>query len=276
VTAAPRRLLLLGHPVAHSLSPVFQNAALRALGSDLRYEALDVPPERFAETFRTLALDGAAGNVTVPYKAAAAEACNQIMPLARRVGAVNTFWTVGGRLVGDNTDVGGFHAAARALLGAEPRELRVALLGAGGAAAAVLAAVAEWPASTVAVWNRSPDRAVRLAAAFAGVATAAEFLATAVRGADLVVNATTVGMRDDDVPFHPAILARRAAVLDLVYRPGETAWVRLARARGLRAADGLTMLVEQGALAFERWLGVPPDRAAMWAALRRTAAGASR
>jgi shikimate dehydrogenase len=276
VTAAPRRLLLLGHPVAHSLSPVFQNAALRALGSDLRYEALDVPPERFAETFRTLALDGAAGNVTVPYKAAAAEACNQIMPLARRVGAVNTFWTVGGRLVGDNTDVGGFHAAARALLGAEPRELRVALLGAGGAAAAVLAAVAEWPASTVAVWNRSPDRAVRLAAAFAGVATAAEFLATAVRGADLVVNATTVGMRDDDVPFHPAILARRAAVLDLVYRPGETAWVRLARARGLRAADGLTMLVEQGALAFERWLGVAPDRAAMWAALRRTAAGASR
>jgi shikimate dehydrogenase len=276
VTAAPRRLLLLGHPVAHSLSPVFQNAALRALGSDLRYEALDVPPERFAETFRTLALDGAAGNVTVPYKAAAAEACDQIMPLARRVGAVNTFWTVGGRLVGDNTDVGGFHAAARALLGAEPRELRVALLGAGGAAAAVLAAVAEWPASTVAVWNRSPDRAVRLAAAFAGVATAAEFLATAVRGADLVVNATTVGMRDDDVPFHPAILARRAAVLDLVYRPGETAWVRLARARGLRAADGLTMLVEQGALAFERWLGVPPDRAAMWAALRRTAAGASR
>ena len=275
MTAAPRRLLLLGHPVAHSLSPVFQNAALRALGSDLRYEALDVPPERFAETFRTLALDGAAGNVTVPYKAAAAEACNQIMPLARRVGAVNTFWTVGGRLVGDNTDVGGFHAAARALLGAEPRELRVALLGAGGAAAAVLAAVAEWPASTVAVWNRSPDRAVRLAAAFAGVATAAEFLATAVRGADLVVNATTVGMRDDDVPFHPAILARRAAVLDLVYRPGETAWVRLARARGLRAADGLTMLVEQGALAFERWLGVPPDRAAMWAALRRTAAGAS-
>jgi shikimate dehydrogenase len=276
VTAAPRRLLLLGHPVAHSLSPVFQNAALRALGSDLRYEALDVPPERFAETFRTLALDGAAGNVTVPYKAAAAEACNQIMPLARRVGAVNTFWTVGGRLVGDNTDVGGFHAAARALLGAEPRELRVALLGAGGAAAAVLAAVAEWPASTVAVWNRSPERAVRLAAAFAGVATAAEFLATAVRGADLVVNATTVGMRDDEVPFHPAILARRAAVLDLVYRPGETAWVRLARARGLRAADGLTMLVEQGALAFERWLGVPPDRAAMWAALRRTAAGASR
>lgn len=276
MTAAPRRLLLLGHPVAHSLSPVFQNAALRALDSDLRYEALDVPPERFAETFRTLALDGAAGNVTVPYKAAAAEACDQIMPLARRVGAVNTFWTVGGRLVGDNTDVGGFHAAARALLGAEPRELRVALLGAGGAAAAVLAAVAEWPASTVAVWNRSPDRAVRLAAAYPGVATAAEFLATAVRGADLVVNATTVGMRDDDVPFHPAILARRAAVLDLVYRPGETAWVRLARARGLRAADGLTMLVEQGALAFERWLGVPPDRAAMWAALRRTAAGASR
>jgi len=268
VTPAPRRLLLLGHPVAHSLSPLFQNAALRAAGLPLRYEALDVPPERFRETLRALAREGAAGNVTVPHKGAAAAACDRLTPLAARVGAVNTFWTEADALVGDNTDVGGFDAAARALLEREPGALRVALLGAGGAAAAVLAAVERWTAASVAVWNRSPARAARLAAAYPGVATPEEFLARAVRGADLVVNATTVGLDGDEVPFHPAILGRGTAVLDLVYRRGETAWVRLARARGLRAADGLTMLVEQGALAFERWTGVAPDRAAMWAAVR--------
>ena len=264
---APRRLLLLGHPVAHSLSPAFQNAALRSAGSTLRYEAVDVPPADLERTFRALATEGAAGNVTVPHKLDAARLCDRLTPLAARAGAVNTFWTDGGALVGDNTDVGGFDAAVRALLEREPGPLRVALLGAGGAAAAVLTAVERWPGASAVVWNRTPERAAVLARAFPGTATAAEFIAEAVRGADLVVNSTTVGLRTDDVPFHPAILARGTAVLDLVYRPGETPWVRLARARGLRAGDGLAMLVEQGALAFERWFGVAPDREAMWAAV---------
>ena len=125
-----------------------------------------------------------------------------------------------------------------------------------------------WPGSAAVVWNRTHARAEALARSYAGTATTAASIAEAVRGADLVVNSTTVGLAPDDIPFHPAILGRHTAVLDLVYRPGETTWVRLARARGLRSGDGLTMLVEQGALAFERWLGVPPDRAAMWAAVR--------
>jgi shikimate dehydrogenase len=183
---------------------------------------------------------------------------------------VNTFWVdEGGAIVGDNTDVHGFDSAVRELLGEAPANLRVALLGAGGAAAAALAAADRWPGCVVAVWNRTAARAQALAARFAGLAHAQESLVDVIRGADLVVNATSVGLDGQGIPVDPALLPRRAAVVDLVYRPGETAWVRLARSRGMLACDGLPMLVEQGALAFERWLGVPPDRTAMWEAVRR-------
>jgi len=270
VVAPPSRLVLLGHPVAHSLSPTFQNAALRSLGSPLVYEALDVPPGAFADVFRALGSRGAAGNVTVPHKTSAAELCDRLTPLAERVGAVNTFWVEAGAVVGDNTDVHGFDAAVRELLGRGPANMRVALIGAGGAAAAVLAAADRWPGCVVSVWNRTGARARALAERFTGVAHAEEFLAGAIRQADLVVNATSVGLDGHGIPVNPALLRRRAAVMDLVYRPGETPWVRLARARGMRASDGLPMLVEQGALAFERWFGIAPDRSAMWEAVRQT------
>jgi shikimate dehydrogenase len=117
------------------------------------------------------------------------------------------------------------------------------------------------------VLNRTLERADVLCARFPTIAerSDAERLA---READLVVNATSVGLRDDELPISPDRLRKDAALLDLVYRPGETAWVRAARESGRRAADGLTMLVEQGALAFERWFGVAPNREAMWAAVR--------
>jgi shikimate dehydrogenase len=269
VTATPGRLVLLGHPVAHSLSPAFQNAALRSAGIPLTYEALDVGPASFSAEFRALAGERAAGNVTIPHKEAAARLCDRLTPLAERVGAVNTFWTDdAGALVGDNTDVGGFDAAIRELLGRAPENARVALVGAGGGAAAVLAAVERWPGCRAGVWSRTYGRAEALARRFEEVARAEEFLAGAIREADIVVNATPIGLHSDDIPMNPALLRRRAAVVDLVYRRGETPWVRLARGRGLLAIDGLPMLVEQGALAFERWTGTPPDRAAMWDAVR--------
>ena len=269
MTGRPSRLVLLGHPVAHSLSPAFQNAALRSAGIPLVYEAMDVPPPAFADTLRGLVRQGAAGNVTIPHKEEAARACEVLEPLAARAGAVNTFWRGdAGGIVGDNTDVGGFEAAVRALLRRRPANLRVALVGAGGSAAAVLAAVERWPGCYAAVWGRDAERARILAGRFAPVAHAEAVLAQAIRQADLVVNATPVGMTDDAMPFDPAVLARTAAVVDLVYRKGETALVHAARRRKLAACDGLTMLVEQGALAFERWFGEAPDREAMWAAVR--------
>ena len=264
----PTRLVLLGAPVSHSLSPLFQNAALDAAGIPLRYETLHVEPERFAERFAELAASGAAGNVTIPHKEAAAAACDDLTPLARRVGAVNTFWREGGRTMGDNTDVGGFQALASSLLGDEPGGRRVLLLGAGGAAAAVLAAVAGWPASELRVHARTPERARALASRLDVRCEIAADAPDAAAWADVVVNATPAGLRDDDAdPVPVEWLAADAVVLDLVARRGETAWVRRARQRGLRAASGLPMLVEQGALAFERWFGRAPDRAAMWRAV---------
>jgi shikimate dehydrogenase len=256
--------VLLGHPVAHSLSPRFQNAALERAGIDARYEALDVTPSELPAVLRQLIADGTAGNVTIPHKAAVFTACARRTPIADQVGAVNAFWIEDGQLIGDNTDVGGFAHAVATLRGPVPS--RIAMLGAGGAAAAVLAAASAWPGARASIWARTPAHAHALAARFADVATASHTLDDALAGAELVVNATPIGLDGTSLPMDVARLPRGADVIDLVYRPGETAWVRAARARGHRAADGLTMLVEQGALAFERWFGFPPDRAAMWAA----------
>lgn len=264
----PGRLVLLGHPVAHSLSPRFQNAALRAAGIPLVYEALDVAPDALASTFAELEEQHAAGNVTIPHKEAVSSLCTRRTPLAERCGAVNTFWHEGGALIGDNTDVGGVDAIALALLGAARPTARVALLGAGGSAAAVLAAAERWGSASVRLYNRGMERARALASRFGASVQVVESMDEALDGATLVVNATPIGLRDDAFPVGIERIPAGAAVFDLVYRTGETPWVRAARDAGHRAADGEGMLVEQGALSFERWFGIEPDRNAMWSALR--------
>ena len=264
----PGRLVLLGHPVAHSLSPVFQGAALAAAGIPLQYEALDVAPSELASMVGLLADARAAGNVTGPHKEAIYAWCARRTPLAERVGAVNTFWTEDGALVGDNTDVGGFTFAVSHLLGRKPEGLRIGVLGAGGAAAAVCAAVEQWPDSRVAIHSRTPERAVQLVARFSAVARAVESEMHVIDDTDLLVNATPLGLDGALMPIAPGMVPPRTAVLDLTYRRGRTPFVKACRARGLRADDGLPMLIEQGALAFERWFGVPPDREAMWRSVR--------
>ncbi|MBI3566792.1 MAG: shikimate dehydrogenase [Gemmatimonadetes bacterium] len=266
----PGRLVILGHPVAHALSPAFQNAALHAAGIPIEYEAVDVRPEELTTLTNLLREAHAAGNVTVPHKEAFARLCTRLTPVADRAGAVNTFWTEeDGALVGDNTDVGGFDAAARAAFGPPKPKSVVALLGAGGAAAGVLAAIERWNDATVRIAARSAPRAQALADRYPRFVTIAPDVESAVRGADLVVNASPVGLHGDDLPVDPALLGPHADVFDLTYRRSETPWVLACRARGLRAADGLAMVVEQGALAFERWFGQRPDRKAMWSAVRR-------
>jgi shikimate dehydrogenase len=267
VIARPGRLVLLGHPVTQSVSPRFHNAALRAAGIPLRYEAVDVAPEQLDDVLAALAQQNAAGNVTIPHKEAVASRCTRLTELAARCGAVNTFWHENGALVGDNTDVGGLDMVVGALLRNAAHGVRVALVGAGGSAAAVLCAAEGWPKARVKVYNRHMARAEQLVARFPLIASTAASLEEALHDATLVVNATPIGMRDDEHPVPIAALPRDAAVFDLVYRAHETAWVRAAREAGHRAADGEGMLVEQGALAFERWFGVPPDRNAMWKAM---------
>jgi shikimate dehydrogenase len=267
----PGRLVLLGHPLGHTLSPVFQNAALVAAGLPLTYEPLDVPRSVLDETLVELRRDRAAGNVTAPYKESIMLACDRLSETARSVGAVNTFWVaVDGALVGDNTDVGGFTNAVVALLGSIPAGATVALLGAGGAAKAVLHAMKGWQDARVRLYSRTKTRAEDLVKKHAIPIDVCRSAEQAAEHATLVINATPVGLRDDTVPVDLHAVPSGAAVLDLAYRLGETAFVRDARARGHTAADGLTMLVEQGALAFELWFWQAPDRAAMWEALRPT------
>lgn len=263
----PGRLVLLGHPVAHSLSPAFQNAALRSAGIPLLYEALDVLPSQLRTIASLLHEANGAGNVTVPHKEEFAALCQQHSPVAARVGAVNTFWTDDGRLTGDNTDVGGFEAAVQLHFGSVPEHAQVAVLGSGGAAAAVLAAVERWEGATARLFARSGERAAALAKRFSRVATTVRRVDDAMEGATLVVNATPVGLDGAAFPLEPSRIPAGADVFDLAYRRGETPWVHACRARGLRAADGREMLVEQGALSFERWFGRMADRAVMRAAL---------
>ena len=259
----PKRLVLVGRSLGHSLSPIFQNAALRHATLPLRYETLDIPASALDDALQELATQDAAGNVTVPHKQAVFSRCDRMMEPAVRAGAVNTFWFERGELIGDNTDVAGFDAAARQLLQHTAAGLTIGLLGAGGAAGAVLTAIEGWPDCRVLVSNRTAERAAALCARFSSFAQPSDAEAVA-READLVVNATTIGLRDNDFPIDPARLRPTAMALDIVYRRGETPWVHAVRARGLRAMDGLVMLIEQGAAAFERWFGFPPDRDVMW------------
>ena len=262
----PTRLVLLGFPLAHTLSPALHGAALASAGRAIRYEAVSVTPDALHAVLDALFAEGAAGNVTLPHKPAVAARCARRTPEAERAGAVNTFWREGDALVGHNTDVGGFDASARALLDDAVDDVAVAVIGAGGAAAGVLTAVERWPRATVRLWSRTHDRAAALSDRFG--AEVVRTLDDALAEASLVVNATPMGLRDDDEhPVDPDRLRAGAAVLDLVYRRGETPWVHAVRARSHRAADGLHMLVEQAALAEECWFGGVADRDAMWRAV---------
>jgi shikimate dehydrogenase len=266
---------VIGDPVRHSRSPAIHNAAFRACGLDWVYAAFEVPAGAGAaavEAMRTLKLGGL--SVTMPHKAAAAAAVDRLTGDAAALGVVNCVAWDGDHLVGDSTDGPGLVRALAAEPGWEPAGRRCAVVGAGGAARAVVLALARAGAAEVVVVNRTPERGEE-AAALAGpvgrTGTAAE-----LADAELVVQATPVGMGADagSVPFDPALLHPGQVVVDLVYEPLDTALLRAARARGAVAVDGLGMLVHQAALQFERWTGVAAPVAAMTAAARAGTGGA--
>lgn len=271
--ATTRLIALLGDPVAHSLSPRFQNAAIRAAGLDGVYLALRCDAERLPGLLRGIAAAGGAGNVTVPHKRLAATTVDERSEAVVRTGACNAFWYEDGRVHGDNTDVTGFRAAVRELLGGPALGARVLVLGAGGAARAVVVALALDGAARVEVANRTSARAVQLVEDLRAGAGATSL--DALNGPppreeryDLVVNATSLGLREDDpLPLPPEALSASAVALDLVCHLGGTRWVQLLEAHGVRATDGTEMLIRQGAAGFERWWGVPAPISAMRAAL---------
>ncbi|HEY8484847.1 MAG TPA: shikimate dehydrogenase [Longimicrobiales bacterium] len=270
-TASTRLLALLGDPVAHSLSPRFQNAAFQAAGVDGVYVALRCDADSFAGLLVGIARSGGGGNVTLPHKERAASLVESATEAVRRTGACNTYWYESGRLCGDNTDVPGFQIAVQALVGSLAGA-RVLLVGAGGAARGALYALLLSGVDSVVLLNRSPDRAEALRQAFESdarrILLASEIGPLGSQHFDLVVNATSLGLHSTDpLPLEFGRIGGAGAVFDLVYARGGTRWVREARALGIPAMDGLEMLIHQGAVAFERWWGVAAPVEAMRAAL---------
>jgi shikimate dehydrogenase len=275
---------VLGHPVGHSRSPAMHNRAFAELGMDWKYEAIDVEPERFADTVGELAGRGFAGvNVTIPHKLRALELATRASDTARAVGAANTLRLGPEERFADNTDVAGFLAALRGQAPEAPAGLRALVLGAGGAARAVVYALLAEGAAVVEVWNRHPERAAELVVDLEPHASSTALRASATpepQAADLIVNATSVGMRHPhesagtlasfkDLPLVADVLGNWQVMVDLVYRDDETALAQAARARGVRFVDGLEVLVQQGAASFELWTGRPAPLEAMRDGARR-------
>jgi len=257
---------LVGNPVGHSLSPPMHEAAYEALGMDARYVALEPDANAGAAAVEAAATLGVAGlNVTIPFKEAVLDAVDPDA-LARRVGAVNTVDFTGDGPTGHNTDVAGVQRAFErfdvSLDGAA-----AVVVGAGGAARAAAVALDDAGAA-VHVANRTRARADRLATEFRVASSGLDALPGLVADADVLVNATSVGMDEDVSPVAASALHADLAVLDAVYSPLETRLLRDAAAAGATAIDGAWMLLYQGVAAFERWTGETAPVEAMNAALR--------
>ena len=266
IGAATRVYALLGDPVAHSRSPDMINAAFAEQRLDAVYVALRCIEQDVPTLVRTLAHAGGGGNITVPHKARARTAIDRPSEAVVRTGACNTFWAEDGVVYGDNTDVEGIHVATSELIGSVAG-VRVLLLGAGGAARAAAWALLEAGAARVDVLNRTPHRAAQLVH---GLGTPRLRVAHRPGNADLLINATTLGLRPHDpLPIREHMLPEFGAVLDLVYTAGGTPLVRAARAAGVPAMDGTTMLLAQGAAAYRCWTGREAPVETMRAVLQR-------
>lgn len=268
---------ILGHPVGHSLSPVFQGAAFAASGLDIRYERWETRPDELAGRVAALRhADCIGANVTIPFKEAVIPLLDELGGQSARVGAVNTIVNREGRLFGFNTDGPGFVAALRHERAFEVAGKSFLLFGAGGAARGIAFALADARAQVVAIANRSPERAQRLAGDVAAVSPGCRVMAVTPAeprgGYDCLVNCTSMGMAgggaEAALPCDLTDARPSGLVVDIVYAPARTPWLAAAEATGLRLLGGLPMLIYQGALAFELWTGVPAPVEVMFEAAR--------
>ncbi|MBX9933850.1 MAG: shikimate dehydrogenase [Methylobacterium sp.] len=261
------RAFVVGHPIAHSRSPLIHGHWLAELGIKGSYERVDVAPAHFAAFLTGLREHGfSGGNVTIPHKEAAFALADRLTPRARRIGAVNTlFFDETGQLTGDNTDAPGFIAHLDQSLGLDwPRrgDGSAVVLGAGGAARAIVVGLLDRGVASVHVANRTLTRATSLVALDSERVSALSWdgLDTVLPKAGLIVNTTSLGMAG-----HPSLdldlrlLGADAVVADIVYVPLETPLIAAARTRGLATVDGLGMLLHQAVPGFERWFGRKPE-----------------
>jgi len=275
LTGRTRLVGLIGDPVAHSASPAMHNAAFAAQGLDWCYVPLPVSGEGLGAALRGLPALGFVGiNVTVPHKLAVLSYLDELSPLAERIGAVNTVRFEQGRVLGDNTDAPGFVADLRAA-GRDPKATRALVFGAGGAARAVVAGLADAGCGSIKVWARRPAATAALCASLASTGAAQALpqreLVTAFSQASLVVNATPIGLPgfvEDGAPWERLAFRADQLVMDLIYAPEPTALLARARREGAEVRDGLGMLAEQGAAAWSWWTGQAAPIEVMRAALK--------
>jgi shikimate dehydrogenase len=266
------RLLVIGDPIDHSLSPPMHNAALRFLHLPYVYGRLRVSPENLREAFRILREQDFIGwNLTLPHKLTAIDLLDGLDPLAERLCAVNTVVNQSGRLFGFNTDGRGLVAAVKEAFGCTVPSVRIALLGAGGGAGQAAARyLAELNVPELVLLNRTLEKAELLAGQLAGSSNSDvraepwERLPKVCRETDLIVNASTIGPTAAETLNS---VESRHLVFDMVYGPQETPFVHFARKKGARSADGLLMLLYQGVFAFEIWFGKPAPAELMRRAL---------
>jgi shikimate dehydrogenase len=282
----PIRLGVLGDPVEHSLSPEIQNAALQECGIALQYAPFRVAPNELTNAFQLLReLDFAGLNLTVPHKIAALSLVDEVEERAQKIGAINTVVFREGKSLGYNTDGPGFVRAIREEFSVDLRDLRVLLLGAGGGAGRALAyRCALENCERLVLVNRTFEKAQALARELAGYFSGPRVLGPEARleaihweeralrtqlcRTDLVINATTLGLKQSDPsPLPRALLAPHLMIYDLIYRQTPTPLLAAATEAGARGANGLTTLLHQGALAFELWFDRPAPLAAMRRAL---------
>ncbi len=265
----PDRYAVVGHPIDHSRSPVIHQLFAAQTEQNIVYEPIDAPPEAFETAVRGFAAAGGKGlNVTVPHKQAAHEISNELGPEAERARAVNTIsFLPDGRIRGDNTDGIGFMRDLTETLEEPVEGRRVLVLGAGGAARGILPPLVEASPATLVLANRTIERADEMI----GDVDSSENLATSTFAAladepafDIVVNATSAGLRGEEPPFPPACVGPDTLCYDLAYSLKDTPFVTWARANGAReAVQGWGMLVEQAAESFFIWRGVRPNTAAI-------------
>lgn len=266
------RYAVLGNPISHSKSPRIHALFAAQTHQDMSYEALLAPLDGFAAAVQAFVAAGGRGaNVTVPFKEEACKLASELTPRARAAGAVNTLSFVDGVIRGDNTDGAGLVRDLKANLGCDIAGRHVLLLGAGGAARGVILPLLEERPASLTIANRTEEKAFRLALEFAAhgdaLPEACGFPQLAGRAFDLVINATSAGLADSQLPLPPGIFAPRALAYDMVYGR-ETPFMRQARAAHCRVADGLGMLVEQAAEAFLVWRGIRPATGPVLAALK--------
>lgn len=277
ITAKTQKVGLLGWPLSHSLSPAMQNAAFTASGLDYVYLPLSTPPALLPQAVAGLAALGFSGvNVTIPHKVAIIDCLDELDASARLAGAVNTVVVSAGRLLGYNTDAGGYIGSLLAA-GVAVKAKHAVVLGAGGAARAVVAGLVGSGIAAVSIGARDLSRAAAVAGLFAGTGVPvtgsnwdSPAFAQCVAEADIIVNTTPLGMLPDIAGQPPLAwdqLKPAAVISDLVYNPLQTGFLAEASRRGHRVVTGEGMLLEQGALAFQLWTGVPAPRPVMHRAL---------